>query len=172
MKNPRYLTYSLIFGLILTGLTLVSANSVQTKKRDHLTEKEDELVREFQEIDKRIEIYTKAADRRLLVLGNPAAKQGKKEESNWGPLPTGTKLELLQDYKRILEEAEDKLDDLLNRDSQPPGLEKALNKFKDAATRQIPQLRALESQLTEKSEKFALAEAIEEAETVTKASSN
>jgi hypothetical protein len=47
-----------------------------------------------------------------------------------------------------------------------------LNKFKDAATRQIPQLRALESQLTEKSEKFALAEAIEEAETVTKASSN
>jgi len=174
MKNPRYFIDSLILGLIFMGLSLIVAlaEPLQTKKRDHLTEKEDELVREFQEIDKRIEIYIKAADRRLLVLAKPTATQGKKEEGNWGPLPTGTKLELIQDYKRILEEAEDKLDDLLNRDSKPPGLEKALNKFKEAATRQIPQLRALASQITEKSEQRALAEAIEEAETVTKASSN
>jgi hypothetical protein len=172
MKNLRYLNNSLILGLILTSLTVAWADPLQSKKRDHLTEKEDELVREFQEIDKRIDIYIKAADRRILVLANPNATQKKREEGDWGPLPTGTKLELLQDYKRILEETEDKLDDLLNRDTKPPGLEKALNKFKDAATRQIPQLRALEGQLTEKTEKRALAEAIEEAETVTKASSN
>ena len=54
--------------------------TAQTQVRDHLTEKEDELVREFQEIDKRIEIYVKAADRRLLVLINPNTTQKKKEE--------------------------------------------------------------------------------------------
>ena len=172
MRILRYMTDSLLLGLILICFTLATAGAQKIQKRDHLTEKEDELVREFQEIDKRIEIYVKAADRRIMVLANPTATQKKREEGDWGPLPTGTKLELLQDYKHILEEAEDKLDDLLNRDTKPPGLEKALSKFKEGATRQIPQLRALASHLTEKSEQRALAEAIEEAETVTKASSN
>jgi hypothetical protein len=172
-------TGSILIGAILaeatapeafgSGIEAARAGS-QKKVRDHLTEKEDELVREFQEIDKRIEIYIKAADRRLLVLINPNATQKKKEQETWGPLPTGTKLELLQDYKRILEEAEEKLDDALNRDTKSPGLEKALSKFKDAAMRQIPQLRVISTQLTEKGEQRALAEAVEEAETVTKAS--
>jgi hypothetical protein len=142
----------------------------QTEKRDHLTEQEADLLREFQEIDKRVEIFIKAADRRLLVLADPNATQKKKEEETWGPLPQGTKLELLQDYKHILEEAEEKLDDWNNRGGQDKLLPKALNKFKDAATRQIAQLRALEPKLTDKREQRALAEAIEEAEIVTKAS--
>jgi hypothetical protein len=162
----------LLVWITITGGVISWSESSQVKKRDHLTEKEDELVREFQEIDKRIDIYTKAADRRLLVLTNPNATQKKREEETWGPLPQGTKLELLQDYKRILEETEEKLDDALNRASKVPALEKALNKFKEAAMRQIPQLRALAPQLTDKREQRALAEAIEEAETVTKASSD
>jgi hypothetical protein len=51
-------------------------------------------------------------------------------------------------------------------------LPKALSKFKEAANQHIPQLRALEPQLKEKREQRALAEAIEEAEIVTKASTN
>jgi hypothetical protein len=141
----------------------------QNQERDHLTEKEDELLREFQVIDKRIEIFIKAADRRLLVLGNPNATQKKKEEETWGPLPTGSKLELLQDYKRILEEAEEKMDDGLYR-GKGPALEKALGKFKESALRQIPLLRALAPQLTDKREQRALEEAIQEAETVSQAS--
>jgi hypothetical protein len=81
-------------------------------------------------------------------------------------------LELLTDYKRILEEAEEKLDDWYNRGGKDNLLPKALNKFKEAATRHIPQLRALASQLTDRREQRALAEAIEEAESVTKASMN
>lgn len=142
----------------------------QAVKRDHLTEKEDELVREVQEIDKRVEVFIKAADRRLLVLGNPNATQKKKEEESWGPLPTGSKLELLQDYKKILEEAEEKLDDSLNRDSKNPLLEKGFKAFVEAAKRQIPALKALAPQLADKREQRALAEAIAEAETVAGAS--
>jgi hypothetical protein len=149
-----------------------SFSPAQSKKRDHLTEQEGDKVREFQQIDQRIGVFIKAADRRILLLTTPNATQKKKEEEEWGPLPTGTKLELLTDYKRILEEAEEKMDDAYQRDGKADFLKKALNKFKDAANRQIPQLRGLAPQMTDKKEQRALEEAIEEAETVTKAQAN
>ncbi len=140
--------------------------SAQAQKRDHLTEKEVDWVREVQMLDKRIEVFIKAADRRLLVLLTPDTRQTNKEEEKWGPLPTGTQAELLEDYKHILEEAEEKLDDAFSRnDALVP---KALSKFKEAARRQLAQLRSLEAKMTERRELKALAEAIEEAETVTK----
>jgi hypothetical protein len=167
----RSIFRALCLALISPGVLFIIAQA-QTEKRDHLTEQEVDLLREFQEIDKRIEIFIKAAERRLLVLADPNAVQKKKEEETWGPLPQGTKLELLQDYKHILEEAEEKLDDWNNRGGKDKLLPKALSKFKEAAARHIPQLRALQPQLTEKREQRALAEAIEEAEIVTQASTN
>jgi len=157
---------------LISSSVLFIATQAQTQKRDHLTDQEADLIRGFQEIDKRIEIFAKAAERRLLVLANPNATQKKKEEETWGPLPQGTRLELLQDYKRILEEAEEKLDDWYNRGGKDNLLPKALNKFKEAASRHVAQLRALAPQMTDKREQRALAEAIEEAENVTKASTN
>jgi hypothetical protein len=170
-KFRRSIFRAFCFAIIVSGV-LFGSSFARAQKRDHLNEQEIELIRDFQEIDKRIEIFVKAAERRLLVLANPNATQKKKEEEIWGPLPTGTKLELLTDYKRILEEAEEKLDDWYNRGGKDNLLPKALNKFKEAATRHIPQLRALASQLTDRREQRALAEAIEEAESVTKASMN
>ena len=166
------LRISSLIPAILVSACLLFATGAQARsqKRDHLSEQEADLVREYQELDKRIEIFIKAADRRLLVLANPAAVQKKKEEEVWGPLPTGTKLELLTDYKRILEEAEEKLDDAYSQGSKNPLIPKALSKIKEAASRQIAELRKLAPQLTDKREQRALAEAIEEAETVTKGS--
>ncbi|MBL8206665.1 MAG: hypothetical protein JNM09_20695 [Blastocatellia bacterium] len=154
----------LIFAFAFAFTLFLSQANAQT--RDHLTEKEVDWVREVQVLDKRVEVFIKAADRRLLVLTNPDFKQPKKEEEKWGPLPTGTKAELLEDYKRILEEAEEKLDDAYDRkDALVP---KALSKFKEAARKQLEQLRLLEAKLSERRELKALSEAIEEAETVTK----
>ena len=156
----------LIVSLIFVGFgRLVEA---RLQQREHLTEEEIDLIREMQEIDLRIDIFVRAAERRLLVLANPAASQTKKEEEKWGPLPKGTKLQLLQDYKAILEEAMEKLDDAFERDKKSPALPKALSKFKEGAAHQMPQLRALAPQMTEKKEQRALLEAIEEAETATK----
>lgn len=157
---------------VLAAVGLCAFCLAQSQKRDHLTEQEAEHLRNFQEIDKRVEIFAKAAERRLLVLTNPSATQKKREEETWGPLPTGSKLELLQDYKHILEEAEEKLDDWYNRAGKDNLLPKALSKFKEAVIKQIPQLRALAPQITDRKEQRALLEAIEEAETVTKASMN
>ena len=158
------------FSLIaLFGLLAVAA-AAGAQQRDHLTEEEADRVREVQEIDKRTEVFIRAADRRLLVLADPDAKQSKKDEERWGPLPRGTRLELLQDYKRLIEETMEKLDDAYERSQKNELVPKALNKFKEAATRQIVQLRALAPQLTDKREQRALLEAIEEAETATKGS--
>jgi len=170
-KFQRPIFPTLCLALIASCALSLTAQA-QTDKRDHLTEQEADLVREYQEIDKRTEVFIKAAERRLLVLANPNATQKKKEEETWGPLPQGTKLELLQDYKHILEEAEEKLDDWNNRGEKDKLLPKALNKFKEAATQHLSQLRALQPQLTDKREQRALAEAIEEAEIITKASTN
>ncbi|MBO0798588.1 MAG: hypothetical protein J2P31_07175 [Blastocatellia bacterium] len=158
-----------MFLVLVVALLSFPGRAQQAQERDHLTEKEDELLREFQVIDKRIDIFIKAADRRLMILADPNAKQSKRDEETWGPLPTGSKLELLQDYKRILLEAEEKMDDGLYR-GRNATLEKALGKFKESALRQIPRLRALAPQLTDKREQKALEEAIAEAETVSQAS--
>lgn len=159
----------LMMGLMLMSLVL-PVMAQQGRTRDHLTEQEVDLVRVNQEIDLRSEVFLKAADRRLLVLANPQATQKKKEEEVWGPLPKGSALELLQDYKRILEELEEKLDDALNRDSRSPVLEKAIKKAKDATAEHLPKLRALRNGLSDQKAQRALLEAIEEAELITKAS--
>lgn len=157
-------------GITLLGLSFMFVLPAQAQKRDHLTEQEVDQVREMQEIDQRIAVFVKAADRRLLVLTTPNAVQKPKEEEVWGPLPKGTKVELLNDYKRILEEAEEKMEDAFERSSKNEKLPKALAKFKEGVTRHIAQLRALAPQLSNPKEQRALAEAIEEAETVTKGS--
>ncbi|MBK9313992.1 MAG: hypothetical protein IPM55_07055 [Acidobacteria bacterium] len=153
-------------------MTIFVSMPAAAQTRDHLSEQEADLVRLNQEIDKRIEVFIKAADRRLLVLANPGATQKEKEEEVWGPLPEGSYLELLTDYRKILLEAEEKLDDLLNRDSRNKELDKAIKKFKEAAMRHIPQLKALAPKLKDKREQRALDEAIAEAELVTQASGN
>ncbi len=150
------------------GLVFTLPTTAQAQKRDHLTEQEVELVREAQEIDLRLQVFVKAADRRLLVLTNPNATQKPKEEETWGPLPKGTRLELLSDYKRILEEAEEKLDDAYERGARNEKIPKALAKFKEGVTKQIAQMRAFAPQLSDPKEQRALDAAIEEAETVTK----
>ena len=152
--------------MVPTGL----GRELAQPKRDHLTEKEVALVREYQELDLRVEVFLRAAQRRLLVLTNPQAVQKKKEEELWGPLPTGSQLELLRDYLRILEELEEKLDDALNLDPRNPLLKKALKKAKEGAASHLPELRSLAPRLSGRPEQKALALALEEAERVAAAS--
>jgi hypothetical protein len=154
----------------MIAMVLLLAPLSRAQERDHLTEKEVDLVRETQIIDARIDVFIKAADRRILVLTTPNATQKKKEEEMWGPLPAGSRAELLIDFRRILSEAMEKLDDSAERNRSNPRLSKALDKLKAAATRQIVALRALAPQMTEKREQRALLEAIDEADVASKGS--
>jgi hypothetical protein len=134
------------FGLILA---LCSA-ALGFQAREHLTPQEIDLVKDAQVLDKRIDVFIKAADRRLLALNgttDPAnTKQLKKDSETWGDLPSGSRAELIGDIARIFDEAITNIDDVSGRDENNPLIPKALRKLAAAATRIVEQLKPAESQ--------------------------
>ena len=105
---------------------IVSAGySVEAQRRDYLTDDEIEIVRDAQQIDQRITVLVHAADRRFAAIGvavpdsadsNDAKKDKKdKDSGKWGAAPTGTKTQLLDDVRRILQKAVDDIDNLATR---------------------------------------------------------
>lgn len=132
--------------------------------RDYLTPKEEERVKEAQILDKRIEVFIKVAERRLLALTDPAAsssKQVQKDLDKWGELPKGTRVELIMDIANILDAAVTNIDDVAVRDEHNRLLPKALRKLADAATRFQTQLLAMREQIREEQERSAIERVME-----------
>lgn len=142
-------------------------------KRDHLTEQEVELVREAQALDKRTEVFIRAAERRLQVIGGattPASsKQAQKEMDKWGPLPKGTRPELLQDFAKILDEAINNIDDVAARDMKNPLVQKSLRKLASAVNSFLPQINSLRASARDGEELAALEDALENMQQITEA---
>jgi hypothetical protein len=135
----------LVFSLALSTAFVARA---ATPQRDHLTPQEVDLVKEAQILDKRIDVFIRAAERRLMVIngsGNAAAntKQLKKESERWGELPTGSRAELVSDIARILDEAITNIDDVSSRDEHNPLIPKALRKLAQAVNNIMGQLKPL-----------------------------
>src|SRR6185436_16805174 len=104
---------------------------------------EVDLVKEAQILDKRIEVFIKATDRRLMVLnGTQAAnaKQLKKDAELWGDPPAGSPAELIGDISRILDEAITNIDDVGARDERNPLIGKSLRKLAQAVSNITTQL--------------------------------
>ena len=119
------------------------------QKRDHLTEKEVDLVKEAQVLDKRIDVFIKAAERRLMVINNSAAtnaKQLKKDSERWGELPTGSRAELVNDIARILDEAITNIDDVSSHDERNPLIPKSLRKLAQSVNSMMAQLKPLSTE--------------------------
>ncbi|GAC1404349.1 MAG: hypothetical protein NVSMB56_18950 [Pyrinomonadaceae bacterium] len=170
--NPKYQIFTLskfaVTLLLMSFASFFVNASVSARiiaQREHLTEKEQDLVREAQELSKRTEVFTKVADRRLLVLSNPNATQTKKEEEKWGALPTGTRAELYGDLARILDEAITNIDDTATRSPKSEQLPKALNALNAYAARILPQLIAMRDKTTD-AERERLEQAIENAQAI------
>ncbi len=140
--------------ILATGTVLLTLGSPSTVRclqaREHLTPHEVELVREAQILEKRIEVFIKAVDRRLLALNGRAGaaeKQLKKDLETWGELPAGTHTELLGDIARIFDEAITNIDDVSARDEKNPLIPKALRKLAAAASRTVDQLKPIQAQV-------------------------
>lgn len=99
--------------IIAAGL-LFSANGTVAQERDFLTADEVELIRDAQEIDRRIDVLVHAADRRFeamkIDVGSVPIRQ--KDEWKWGPMPTGERVQLFGDIRRLLQKAIDDIDNL------------------------------------------------------------
>ena len=145
-------------------IALLFSFSASAQRRDHLTETETELVREFQEIDTRTEVFIKAIDRRFLVLNAVNVggdKQFKKDSEKWGELPTGTRRELLLDIERILQEAIDNIDQVAERNIKSELFPKSVHTLADAAGKFLPQLKSQLDKTNTDMEKGAILGSIE-----------
>lgn len=139
----KFTIYALTAFFLLATFLPASANA---QKRDYLTDEEIELVSDAQEIDLRIDVLTKAIDRRFLVLNGDAsqAKQIEKDIDKWGELPKGSRAQLLSDIAKILQKAVDDIDDLASREGGMDSklFPKAVHKLADAAQKYQTQFKA------------------------------
>ncbi|HEX2639611.1 MAG TPA: hypothetical protein VHL50_03520 [Pyrinomonadaceae bacterium] len=96
---------------VMASAFLLFPPALFSQQHDYLTEQEIELVRDAQDIDARIDVLTGAIDRRFaaLKIGSISTKPAK-EMDKWGPMPTGTRLELLDDVRKLLQKAIDDID--------------------------------------------------------------
>ena len=132
--------------LLTLSLSLFVGFSAQAQSRDHLTQQEVDLVKEAQILDKRIDVFIKAAERRMMVINNSAAANAKllkKDSERWGELPTGSRAELVSDIARIFDEAITNIDDVSARDERNPLIAKALRKLAQSVNTIMAQLKPL-----------------------------
>ncbi|HEV2883959.1 MAG TPA: hypothetical protein VGW36_03820 [Pyrinomonadaceae bacterium] len=159
--------------LAAAALLLFSCSgAARSQAREHLTPEEVELIQDAQILDKRIDVFIKAADRRVLALNTGSAadaKQVKKDSEKWGPLPTGTRSELVGDVARILDEAITNIDDVSMRDEKNPLIAKSLRKLAAAATRLVEQLKPAQTQMSAGSEGNSFDLLTENAESIVQA---
>lgn len=170
--------YSLCFRFLLpatlTIISLASAGVTTNAQRDHLTDSESELIRYYQELDKRIEVLIKAADRRFAVINGTKPASSKKlfkDEPDWGEPPKGTRAELLGDVAGILDEAITNIDDVSRRDAKNPMLSRSLRKLTAAANSYLNQIAALKNQSTDPDDLAAMARVADNANEIIQASS-
>jgi hypothetical protein len=160
--------------LLLTTVLILSGHCAAQafQDREHLTPQEIDLVKDAQVLDKRIDVFIKAADRRMLALGSTdttGAKQLKKDSESWGELPSGSRAELIGDIARIFDEAITNIDDVSSRDENNPLIPKALRKLAAAATRIVEQLKPAEAQAKSEAELNSFDQLAENAESILQA---
>lgn len=164
-------SFANIFSLLVISFSLFTAVSAQ---RDYFTEAEIELIRDEQQIDKRINVLTHAIDRRFGVLKINVSAPSKNPSGEWGELPTGTRIELLADIKYILRKAIEDIDNLAERpdslvvdpnDKKPKGYSeifpKAVRSLATAAERYRPVFKAELDKSNTEIEKGVLLDSIE-----------
>ena len=163
-------------GITIAAFLLVVSlySAAPAQRRDHLTPQEVDLVKDTQVLDKRIEVFIKAAERRVLVLtraADPNPKQTKKESEKWGELPTGSPSELVSDVARILDEAITNIDDVSSRDEKNPLIPKALRRLAAAATKIVDQVKPFAAKAESTADTNSFDQLIENAEAIAQAAS-
>jgi hypothetical protein len=137
---------------------------VNQEQNEYLTKNEIEKIRMAQQIDERVKVLMKVADRRLLLVENSSAAISKKEEEQWGPLPRGSSTELLSQYVKAIDETIVNIEDAYSQDPGDEFLYKALKTFGEATELQLNKLKTLRATVKAENDLGELDRAIEAAE--------
>ena len=166
-RHTQFIRLTLRIVILAISVLFVAGVSAQT--RDHLTDAETDLIRYWQEIDKRTEVFIKAADRRFAIINGskpPAIKKVDKEEPDWGDVPTGTRAQLLGDVAGILDEAINNIDNAATQNPKNPLITRALRKLNNAANGYTEQLNSLKTKTTDSDEIAAIERVYDEAKEI------
>ena len=165
-----FLPLQMLRRLFLLAVVLLSFTAIATAQpRDHLTDPETDLIRFHQQLDKRIDVFIKAMDRRFAIingLAQPKTKKSDKEEPEWGELPKGSRAQLLGDIASILDEAITNIDDVSRRDEKSPLISRALRKLTAATNGYVTQVKSLASQTRDADELSAIERVLQQAEQI------
>lgn len=159
MKKPRTPVLAALMALAAPAILLLLPCTGSAQKRDDLTDAESELIRFHRELDKRIEVFIKAAARRFAVINGtpqPGTKKLLKDEPDWGEPPKGSRAELLSDIAGILDEAITNIDDVSRHDEKSPLIPRALKKLSIAANTYIAAVTNLGNQTKDANEIAAI----------------
>ncbi|KAF0248134.1 MAG: hypothetical protein FD167_2467, partial [bacterium] len=169
-------------------LAIFLAFSPIQKGKDPLNPQEIERVQDAQQVDMRTKVFLRIAERRLnVILGiapttliqdnnkkenkkenkkNKENKDPEQEESNdYGPEPTGTTAQLLDNYTRVMTELLDKLDDAYENQKNSPIFESAVKKLLEKGQEQLKLLEKISSKVSSDDEERALGKAVETIQT-------
>ncbi len=124
-------------------------------------------------LDKRIDVFIKAAERRLHVSSHgvtpPNAKQSKKDAERWGELPAGSRAELVADIARIFDEAITNIDNVSARDERNPLIPKSLRKLAPSVNTIMGQLKPLSAKAKSDAEIASFEQLNEDAQSILEA---
>ena len=156
--------------LVLLAVVSLSFAAIATaQRRDHLTDQETDLIRYHQQLDKRIDVFIKAMDRRFAIINGLEQAKTKKidrDEPEWGDLPKGSRAQLLGDIASILDEAINKIDDVSSRDEKNPLISRALRKLTAATNGYVTQVKTIASQTKDNDELSAIERILQNAEQI------
>ena len=155
--------------VLLAVVSLSFAAIAIAQPRDHLTDQETDLIRYHQQLDKRIEVFIKAMDRRFAIINGLEQAKTKKidrDEPEWGDLPKGSRAQLLGDIASILDEAINKIDDVSSRDEKNPLISRALRKLTAATNGYVTQVKTIASQTKDNDELSAIERVLQNAEQI------
>lgn len=162
--------------LFLIAIGIIAVAPASGQRRDFLTEQEIEIVRNNQDIDKRIDVLTKMLDRRFAALGIEVGgwKQFEKSKEDWGEIRTGTRSDLLLDVRALLQKAIDDVDDVAMHNENTLTQNKtegllfpaAVRSLAAAAARYLPQLKVMLEKNTDEKERGLIIGSIEHCEAI------
>ena len=165
-----FLPLRILGRLVLLAVVSLSFAAIATAQpRDHLTDQETDLIRFHQQLDKRIDVFIKAMDRRFAIInGLEQAKTKKldKEEPDWGDLPKGSRAQLLGDIASILDEAITNIDDVSRRDEKSPLISRSLRKLTAATNGYVTQVKSMAAQTKDADELSAIERVLQQAEQI------
>src|SRR5258708_39277166 len=148
--NRNAFTIGTTLLLLLLSICAVASPNIMRRPQgsgDYMNEQEVDRVRESQEIELRCRVFLFIADRRLKIITGELKQQTPKDEENWGPLPKGTTVELLDAYRRAIAELMEKIDDTYQRNPKVEGFKKALKRVADGTDLELKMLATIRATL-------------------------